>query len=85
MKDEKDIIGIQKIDFKPENSDNRIQGYKFYFLEESHDPNFIGKRCMSYWVSESLKGNQSFTCGKWEFDISIWSNKVRINGLKKIS
>lgn len=84
MKDERDVIGIQKVDFVPEGSENRIKGYKFFYLEKfSSDPNFIGSRCYSYWVPEELK-NFDFTLGKYEFDISVINGRARVHGIKRI-
>lgn len=83
MKDVKEIIGIQKVDFTPEGRSDPIQGYKMFFLEDSVDNFYVGKRCLSYWVPESLK-NGSFSVGTYEFDISISGGRARVTSVKKV-
>lgn len=82
VKDEKQIVGIQKIDFTPENQSSPIQGYKFFFLEPIPYPGCIGNSTQSYFVNAELLSGKTFKLGKWSFDLSVTGRRVRILGLE---
>lgn len=88
MKDERNVVGIQYVDFVPDGSDRKIEGYNFYFSDDFRDGKSIGFRTSKYWVPKGLCSGMKAELGKWEFDVSISSGsnkKVYVTGLRKLS
>lgn len=87
MIDVQDVVGIQYVDFVPDGSDRKIEGYNFYYSDKFRDDKSIGYRTSKYWVPKGLCSGMKAELGKWEFEVSISSGqnkKVYVTGIRKV-